>query len=80
MIKIFWYLFTHQLETVLNYLYYPYLFTGNFTYCDSGICTTEKVLPYFLAVLLTDGILIGVIFKFIFYKRDLNPPYLDSKF
>jgi hypothetical protein len=80
MIKIYWYLFTHQFETVLNYFYYPYLFSGTFTYCENGICTSEKILPYYLAVLITDGFLILVIFKILFSNKDIFPHSLDSPF
>jgi hypothetical protein len=78
--KIFWYLFTNQFETVLNYLYYPYLFTGSLTYCSEGDCNTYKVLPYYLAVLLTDGLLLTITLRF-FLKNNFNKSsFLDSEF
>lgn len=77
-IGVFWYLFTNQLSTLLNYFYYPYLISGTITFCDDLGCADYKVLPYFLSVVLTDFMVLLFFLKFWAKNTESNPILLDD--
>ena len=73
--SVFWYLFSNQFSTILNYFYYPYLISGTITYCDDFGCTDFKILPYFISVILVDFLLLIVFLKF-WINQSENPRIL----
>lgn len=75
---VFWYLFTNQFNTLLNYFYYPYLISGTITYCDDLGCTDYKILPYFISVILTDFLLLLLFLKLWAKNSGINRILLDD--
>ena len=77
-LALFWYLFTHQTDTVLNVFFYPYLLESNLTYCMEGDCHTYPTLPFFAAVLFVDVAIFLALIRLLVRGRRHTSRVLDQ--